>query len=88
MPDDSNALIIDNAGSEITSIDFLIIILRLVYCLLRRALPSLELFVVEQSSSKVAEVNFVSSSYGALMINSLKDFEGGPILLAKFGPVS
>ena len=60
MPDDSDKLIIDNSGSDVTSIDFLIIEIGILST--TGALPSLKkLFVVEQSSSKITEVNFVSS---------------------------
>ena len=51
------------------------------------ALPSLKLFVIEESSIGVIGANFVITSHYELFTNSLKDFEDGDILLAKFAQI-
>ena len=51
------------------------------------ALPSLKLFVIEESSIGVIGANFVITLDDELFTNSLKDFEDGDILLAKFVPI-
>ena len=85
VPDANDKLISDNNGSEITSIDFLITEIGILSA--PGALPSLKLFVIEKSSSRVTGANSIISSGDELLTNSLKDFEGRDILLTKFGPI-
>ena len=85
MPVNSDMLIIDNKGTEITSMDFLIMEIGILST--PGALPSLKLFVIKRSSSEVTGAKFVNKLDGVLLIKSLKDFDGGEILLAKLGPI-
>lgn len=78
-------MISDNNGSEITLMDFLITEIGILSA--PGALPSLKLFVIEESSIGVTGANFVIISEDELFTNSLKDFEDGDILLAKFAPI-
>ena len=66
IPDDSDKLIIDDNGSKITSIDFLSMEIGILST--PGALPSLKLFVVKWSSSRVTEANFVKRSDGQARI--------------------
>lgn len=71
VPVGSDKLIIDNKGSEITLMDFLIV--ELEYCPTPRALPSLKLFVIEWRVFRVTRAQFVNKLDGVLLITSLKE---------------